>query len=85
MQGVYDLLHQAYGEKMTITILVILTSLFVTGHLIAQRPIEHFVFCNVDRHRIQKKSLLESDILSCARIKYTGPELVPEKASLTST
>lgn len=79
VQGVYDLLRQAYGEKMIITILVIITSLLVTGHLIAQRPIGHFVFFNVDRHRTQKKSLLESDIFSGVQIKYTCPELEPEK------
>ena len=63
---------------MKITILVILTSLFTTGHLIAQRPIEHFFF-NVDRHRIQEKSFLDSDIFSGAQLKYTWPELEPKK------
>ena len=38
-----------------------------------------FCFFNVDRHRIQEKSLLESDIFSGAQLKYTWPELEPEK------
>ena len=59
--------------------LIIILVLFGSNRIIAQKTIENYVFFNVDRERILEKSFLQSDIFAGAQLKYTWPELEPEK------
>jgi len=51
----------------------------VISDLSAQKTVENYVYFNINRHRIQENSFLDSDIFSGAQLKYTWPELEPEK------
>jgi hypothetical protein len=53
-----------------------LTLFFCTG-IYCQENIENYVFFNLDRHRIQEKSFLETEKFIGAQLKYTWKELEP--------
>ena len=53
--------------------------LLAIGNFTGQNQVKNFVFFNIERHRIQEKSFLESDIFQGAQLKYTWLELEPEK------
>jgi len=58
---------------------ILLFLLLVTSNLIAQNIMENYVFFNVERYRISEKSFIENDVFAGAQLKYTWPELEPEK------
>ena len=53
--------------------------IIASNNLYSQKTINHYVFFNIDRHRIQEKSFLESEALTGAQLKYRWSELEPEK------
>ncbi len=59
--------------------LIIVLMLLGSNKIIAQKNIGNYVFFNIDRHRIQEKSFLETKKLVGAQLKYTWKELEPEK------
>ncbi|RLD26986.1 MAG: hypothetical protein DRI70_05000, partial [Bacteroidetes bacterium] len=58
-----------------IFVLIVLAS----NSIEAQKTISHYVFFNIDRHRIKEKSFLETTEFEGAQLKYTWKELEPEK------
>jgi hypothetical protein len=59
--------------------LIIVLLLLGCNRIISQKTIDNYVFFNIDRHRIQEKSFLETGKLVGAQLKYTWKELEPEK------
>jgi len=53
--------------------------LIASNNLFSQETINHYVFFNIDRHRIQEESFIESKALNGAQLKYRWSELEPEK------
>ena len=56
-------------------------SLLFYTRLEAQKNIQHFVFFNLDRDRIQEQSFLEAENIAGAQLKYTWRELEPTKGN----
>ncbi len=63
-------------------------SLFLLVALLAASPAQddveradpqHFIFFNVDRHRIREANFLETEAIAGAQLKYTWRELEPER------
>lgn len=59
--------------------LIIILIFLGSNSVIAQKTIDNYVFFNIDRHRIQEKTFLETKKFVGAQLKYTWKELEPEK------
>jgi len=65
-------------------IIILLIVLLVNTDSFSQPPIQHYIFFNVDRVRIQEATFLNNNQIKGAQLKYTWPELaginLPESA-----
>jgi len=52
---------------------------FPSDAVAAEADLQHFIFFDLDRHRIHEASFLQTDAIAGAQLKYTWRELEPER------
>ncbi len=65
--------------KPTRLLIILLLVLFGNCDSFSQTQVQNYIFFNVNRYRIQEEDFLNTSQIKGAQLKYTWPELEPEK------